>query len=243
MGSLTGLQCVSVSHLSLYVGLITHSGKLGSRPLVFLLHSELYLSLSRTTFYLLGCSSLIPLFDINDTMTMRATLTSGSMFSSWRALLLPLALISIIISGTAIFGARSHSTHDSLGYGRLRRALDGVVHPDTARAIAEDEVLRRNYEAVVDITAGATEWLAVRYPSEQLREISESLNVYRRDIAANAGRSTDGQPRQRRGLTDLLGGGAAAVGMNSSASLLSSVGDSIMGGISNIGNSLCKQLS
>jgi hypothetical protein len=216
--------------------------KLGSRLLLLIYVLGNRLILVTIDLSLRATVQFIAIDDIKDKMALRVTLASGSMFSSWRAFLLPLALISIIISGTAIFGSHSYNTHESLSSGHLRRALAGIVHPSTARAIGEDEVLRRNYETVVDITAGATEWLAVRYPSVQLREISDSLNVYFRDITAKNGQG-ESSP-QRRSLADLFGSlGGSSTSANSSGGLLSSLGDSITSGLSSLGDGLCKQLA
>ena len=145
---------------------------------------------------------------------------------SWRLLgvLIPLALISFVISQTNVF--RSSSPQ-----GTWERAFDNIVSPSTARALESDNILRTNVIALIDLSTDASTWLAERYPLEQLKRTSELLHVRRRELAGVDSQLQPGSlvksPNQPRQLSDAVSG----------------IGDLLKNGLSGITDSLLGDLA
>jgi hypothetical protein len=160
---------------------------------------------------------------------------------SWNTLVLPLCIISFVLSGTALLSSNTRNVGRISGE-HWTRALDGLVLPSTARSIQEDEVLREHYAAVVDFSAGAAKWLAARYPSKHLDQARDLLNIHAREVTGisskpNAlSRGIRGRDLPNPFAAFLPGGSSAAAG--DSSGLLSSLGNALKNGIAGIGQDL-----
>ncbi|KAG8167689.1 hypothetical protein KVR01_003378 [Diaporthe batatas] len=128
--------------------------------------------------------------------------------------------------------------------------FSGIVSPETARAAAQDQVLRRHVEDAVELVADLSRMLAKRFEDvPELQQASLSLERYRNSLS-------DGTPatKERRqdilgGLGGLLGGGTgtapATPGATDAAAgggILSGITGSISSALSGIGDSLLQDV-
>ncbi|KAK2613334.1 hypothetical protein N8I77_000252 [Diaporthe amygdali] len=127
--------------------------------------------------------------------------------------------------------------------------LSGIVSPDTARAAAQDQLLRRHVEDAVEIVADLSKMLAKRFQDvPELQQASLSLERYRNSLS----QSTSGTKTRRQdgGLLGGLGGLLSGTGTTTAApgatdpaaagggGLLSGLTGGISSALSGIGNSL-----
>lgn len=127
--------------------------------------------------------------------------------------------------------------------------LSGIVSPDTARAAARDQILRRHVEDAVDLVADLSKMLARRFDHvPELQQASLSLERYRKSLSEG----TSGTKTRRQdllgGLGSLLGGGgtpktpgapgATGTGAAAGGGLLSGLTGGISSALSGLGNSL-----
>ncbi|ORY58192.1 uncharacterized protein BCR38DRAFT_413588 [Pseudomassariella vexata] len=172
-------------------------------------------------------------------------------------MLLLLALIIFTVSCSTVLLASSHETTPSdFTQGPWKREFVGLVSPATVRAIEHDEILRRNYVAIVDVAAGASEWLAARFPNEQLLEVIDSLKRHN-EALSNSNRRENSRtwnhrrsliPRQLSSFGDLISGAAAgdnAAGEGAAAAAtdpIGQLGGLLSGGLSSIGDMLLQDV-
>lgn len=119
--------------------------------------------------------------------------------------------------------------------------LSRLVSPNTARAVATDEVFQRNLLDAVEMTAELTRRLALHFDIvQELQEASESIERYRRSLS-------DFTTPKRQSLGDLLGmSGSPSTNTSSTTSddgILSGLTSSIGSAFSGIGNSLLQDAS
>lgn len=174
---------------------------------------------------------------------MAGSLSAPKRRQWWQTLLLPLCLLIILISGGTIVKSSLHPRVDGHGVsGQWRRALDGVVSPSTARAIEEDDVLRKHYTAVINVTAGAAGWLAERYPSMHLEEVRDLLNTHSAELAldprSHQSGSEVGLEVRANPLAALFGLGGASGASGAGGGIFSGIGDAIKNGLSGVGAGL-----
>lgn len=124
--------------------------------------------------------------------------------------------------------------------------LSKLVSPSTARAVAEDEVLQRNFLDVVELTADLTRRLALQFDKvPELQEASENIEIYRRSLSGSI------KPKRQNPLSSLgsllgIGGDSSstnASAASSSGGILSGLTSSIGSAFSGIGDSLLSDAS
>ncbi|KAI1854060.1 hypothetical protein JX266_001201 [Neoarthrinium moseri] len=167
--------------------------------------------------------------------------------STWQVLLLPLCFISLLISGIAIGKANSYRQYDSVRLkGRWSAALDLLVTPPTARAIEQDQLLRRHYADAIGFTAETTKWLAERYPSKHLDEARALLDKYATEVVTPhdqpdrdvSTRHLTVRQNPFEAIGNLLGLGGDKSGNKNDSSILSGIGDVLKNGLAGIGQDL-----
>lgn len=164
---------------------------------------------------------------------------------SWNTVVVPLCLISLVLSGTALINSNSQQRRSvATGSGNhWARALDGIVQPSTARSIQEDELLHHTYVTAVGISADAADWLAARYPSNSLNKVRDLLDVHAREVSSD---EQDDATAEERGLSRRANPFAALFpGLPSAdpTALLGGVGDMLKKGLSGIGQDLLNDVA
>lgn len=130
--------------------------------------------------------------------------------------------------------------------------FSGIVSPETARAAAQDQILRRHVEDAVDLVADLSRMLAKRFEDvPELQQASLSLERYRDSLSGSTAATKTRRQDLLGGLGGLLGGGTgtapAAPGATESGAagggLLSGLTGGISSALSGIGNSLLQDAS
>lgn len=126
--------------------------------------------------------------------------------------------------------------------------FSGIVSPETARAAAKDQILRRHVEDAVDLVADLSKMLAKRFEDvPELQQASLSLERYRKSLSDKPSGTKTRRQDLLAGLGGLLGGGTgttpAAPGATESGAaagggLLSGLTGGISSALSGLGNSL-----
>lgn len=125
--------------------------------------------------------------------------------------------------------------------------FSGIVSPETARAAAQDQILRRHVEDAVDLVADLSKMLAKRFEDvPELQQASLSLERYRNSLSDSQSGTKTRRQDLLGGLGGLLGGGTgttpAAPGATESGAagggLLSGLTGGISSALSGLGNSL-----
>lgn len=126
--------------------------------------------------------------------------------------------------------------------------FSGIVSPETARAAAKDQILRRHVEDAVDLVADLSKMLAKRFEDvPELQQASLSLERYRNSLSDKPSGTKTRRQDLLGGLGGLLGGGTpttpAAPGATDSGAaagggLLSGLTGGISSALSGLGNSL-----
>lgn len=125
--------------------------------------------------------------------------------------------------------------------------FSGIVSPETARAAAKDQILRRHVEDAVDLVADLSKMLAKRFEDvPELQQASLSLERYRNSLSDSPSGTKTRRQDLLSGLGGLLGGGTgtapAAPGATESGAagggLLSGLTGGISSALSGLGNSL-----
>jgi hypothetical protein len=143
------------------------------------------------------------------------------------------------------------STDRSAGVEEL---FSGIISPETARAAAHDQILRRHVEDAVDLVADLSKMLAKRFDDvPELQQASLSLERYRNSLSGSPTTATKTSRRDLLGdLGSLFGGGGtspAAPGATESGAagggggILSGLTGGISSALSGIGDSLLKDAS
>ncbi|KAH8680829.1 hypothetical protein BX600DRAFT_428808 [Xylariales sp. PMI_506] len=171
----------------------------------------------------------------------------------WRVIVVPLAMLSLVISGVALLHHRSDlESHGVRAPGSWKRSLDGWVNSETARAIENDELVQSRVASVVYFSAGTAEWLSKRYASGEMARISQLLQDYAQTIPAT--RAEEGSDLMSRAATNpfaapfdallsAFGDATGAAAGSSGGDLLSSLGSVVSGGLGSIGSSLLGDLA
>lgn len=125
--------------------------------------------------------------------------------------------------------------------------FSGIVSPETARAAAQDQILRRHVEDAVDLVADLSRMLAERFEDvPELQQASLSLERYRNSLSGSVPATKTRRQDLLGGLGGLLGGGTgttpAAPGSTESGAagggLLSGLTGGISSALSGLGDSL-----
>lgn len=126
--------------------------------------------------------------------------------------------------------------------------FSGIVSPETARAAAQDQILRRHVEDAVDLVADLSRMLAKRFDNvPELQQASRSLEKYRESLSGSPSGTKTRRQDLLGGLGGLLGGGsptapatpgATESGAVAGGGLLSGLTGGISSALSGLGNSL-----
>jgi len=153
---------------------------------------------------------------------------------SWRllVLLIPLGFIGLMISNQPTNQATSTR-------GPWERAFDSMVSPSTARALEDDNILRRNIMTLLDLSADASTWLEKRYPHEKLKQTTKLLNVKRSELSdIESQLQSKSLIKSLKAPRQLFGGGG-----NSGGGPLSGLGDLLKNGLAGVGDSILADLA
>lgn len=155
-------------------------------------------------------------------------------------------LLSSLVTALGLSG--QVDTKISARDGDVAELFSGIVSPETARAAAQDQILRRHVEDAVDLVADLSRMLAKRFDNvPELQQASLSLEKYRDSLSASPSGTKTRRQDLLGGLGGLLGGGSptapAAPGATESGAaggggLLSGLTGGISSALSGLGDSL-----
>lgn len=155
-------------------------------------------------------------------------------------------LLSSLVTALGLSG--QVDTKISARDGDVAELFSGIVSPETARAAAQDQILRRHVEDAVDLVADLSRMLAKRFDNvPELQQASLSLERYRDSLSGSPSGTKTRRQDLLGGLGGLLGGGSptapAAPGATESGAaagggLLSGLTGGISSALSGLGDSL-----
>ncbi|KAH8777771.1 hypothetical protein F5883DRAFT_487252 [Diaporthe sp. PMI_573] len=153
-------------------------------------------------------------------------------------------LLSSLVVALGVSGSQV-DTKISARQAEVAELFSGIVSPETARAAAQDQILRRHVEDAVDLVADLSKMLAKRFEDvPELQQASLSLERYRNSLSGSTSATKTRRQDLLGGLGGLLGGGTtpAAPGATESGAagggLLSGLTGGISSALSGIGDSL-----
>lgn len=163
-----------------------------------------------------------------------------------RRLRIAIVLFSSLVVALGVSGSEVDRTISSRREG-VAELFSGIVSPETARAAAQDQILRRHVEDAVDLVADLSKMLAKRFEDvPELQQASLSLERYRNTLSGSKSATKTRRQDLLGGLGGLLGGGTpttpGAPGATDTAAagggLLSGLTGGISSALSGLGNSL-----
>ncbi|KAH9908313.1 hypothetical protein F4778DRAFT_776615 [Xylariomycetidae sp. FL2044] len=124
-----------------------------------------------------------------------------------RHLLILISITSLILSFFAVFSSnasrhvRGTETPES-----WEAAANSLMSRSTVEAFTNDELLRRNWLAIIEVGADTSDWLADVYDSKLMKRTSESIKAYRRDLHSKdeSSPASTSMSKRRPGLFDFL---------------------------------------
>lgn len=163
-----------------------------------------------------------------------------------RRLRIAIVLFSSLVVALGVSGSEVDTKISSRQEG-VEDLFSGIVSPETARAAAQDQILRRHVEDAVDLVADLSKMLAKRFEDvPELQQASLSLERYRNTLSGSTTATKTRRQDLLGGLGGLLGGGSptapATPGATDTAAagggLLSGLTGGISSALSGLGNSL-----
>lgn len=163
-----------------------------------------------------------------------------------RRLRIAIVLFSSLVVALGVSGSEVDSKISPRQEG-VEELFSGIVSPETARAAAQDQILRRHVEDAVDLVADLSKMLAKRFEDvPELQQASLSLERYRNTLSGSTSATKTRRQDLLGGLGGLLGGGTpttpGAPGATDTAAagggLLSGLTGGISSALSGLGNSL-----
>lgn len=155
-------------------------------------------------------------------------------------------LLSSLVTALGLSG--QVDTKISARDGDVAELFSGIVSPETARAAAQDQILRRHVEDAVDLVADLSRMLAKRFDNvPELQQASLSLEKYRDSLSGSPSGTKTRRQDLLGGLGGLLGGGsptapatpgATESGAAGGGGLLSGLTGGISSALSGLGDSL-----
>lgn len=163
-----------------------------------------------------------------------------------RRLRIAIVLFSSLVVALGVSGSEVDTKISSRQEG-VEDLFSGIVSPETARAAAQDQILRRHVEDAVDLVADLSRMLAKRFEDvPELQQASLSLERYRNSLSDSTSATKTRRQDLLGGLGGLLGGASpttpATPGATDTAAagggLLSGLTGGISSALSGLGNSL-----